>query len=188
MATHRCVSCILRTLSAPGCRYAGQQLHPFSGPSLTLILWQTLNDTTSTMRRPLNYWKAPAARKGFLLECGRANGFASMEDWYKLSVQQILKMDGGSGICKVYKFSVLKALKDIFPQHQWEEWRFENKPQQWYLDPVSSERFLESIRQEENLEKMEDLYRLSGKALKGYGGAALPPGPSTSSAHRVGSF
>src|SRR5689334_5154791 len=64
---------------------------------------------------------------------GEHLGHKSMDDWYNVAKYNIYD-NGGSGLLDYYyNSSPSKALKSVYPQHNWVAERFRNKPFHLYM-------------------------------------------------------
>src|SRR4051812_40710496 len=59
-------------------------------------------------------------------------GYKCMDDWYKVTKQDILK-NGGGGFLHYYQSSPSSALLNVYPEHNWELERFKNKPSKLWI-------------------------------------------------------
>ena len=68
-----------------------------------------------------------------IIHLGRKLGFCKIEDWYKVSRENISE-NGGSGLLNFYKNSTLAAVMTNFHEKkfEWKEWKFECLPFSWW--------------------------------------------------------
>ena len=50
--------------------------------------------------------------------------YQDMDDWYKLSVEDISKNGGGGLLRRYYQSSLVQALINIYPEHNWQMEKF----------------------------------------------------------------
>src|SRR5205823_4894798 len=80
-------------------------------------------------KKPRGFWKVKENHKKFFDSLGTKLGYKSMEDWYKVTQEDIHKHGGRGGLlCIYYNGSPSLALESIYPEHNWELERFKNKP------------------------------------------------------------
>ena len=53
--------------------------------------------------------------------------YSSMDDWYNLTVEDIVK-NGGGGLLGLYNSSPSSALQSVYTEHSWDLERFKKKP------------------------------------------------------------
>lgn len=63
------------------------------------------------------------------------------EKWYSLRVSDVLKRpSGGILLRRNFGGSLTEALKKTFPEHTWEDFRFENPPSKRYFSKLENQR------------------------------------------------
>jgi len=79
-------------------------------------------------KSPHNYWTSLANQRSFVLNLAVQLELkpGDMADFYKLSRRAFLE-NGGSGLLKRYGGSVPKLLASVFPEVDWQPWRFPRK-------------------------------------------------------------
>lgn len=127
-------------------------------------------------------------------------GHKSMDDWYSVTQEEIYKNKGQGLLCSYYNGSISKALKSIYPKHNWIIERFKHKPvnlwetndtkrtlflitQGWKETPVGFWKFKENQIQyfdwlyvQLGHKSMEDWYEVTVDEVHRYGGARLIDG------------
>lgn len=90
-------------------------------------------DPAKFLNRPKNYWLDKNLQREFLIEMGRAMGFrdGDMTAWYSVRQSDFAK-HGGRGLLKRHGESPRVALMEIFPEHDWEPWRFSSNNYEWF--------------------------------------------------------
>jgi hypothetical protein len=79
-------------------------------------------------RTPNGFWDNPETRRKFFLMMAEDEGWTSMDQWYDVTSKKI-RDHGGAGLMELhYANSVSRALMDLFPNHEWESWRFAQTP------------------------------------------------------------
>src|SRR5690242_14654714 len=82
------------------------------------------------MRKPRWFWKEKANQIQFFDGLMKQLGYKSMDDWYKVTVEDIHKNGGSRLLHAYYNGSPSAALLNVYPEHTWELKRFQNKPSQ----------------------------------------------------------
>jgi hypothetical protein len=96
-----------------------------------------------------------------------------MEDWYKISSQMVHQNQGGALLKEYYQDSLAQALLKIYPEHNWQVWRFERTPNGFWKDTSKVKEYVDWLAKQLHLEKMEDWYTVSNDLLRQYGGNNL---------------
>jgi len=84
--------------------------------------------------------------------------YKNMEDWYKITTQN-LKDNYGSAIIK--KYTIIKFLRTVYPNYKWLEWKFITTSMGFWKLLKNRKTFLEWLGQELKYETMEDWYNLT---------------------------
>lgn len=79
--------------------------------------------TKNLKSTPPGFWTNTSNHIAFFDWLFKQVGAKCMEDWYKVTAEDILSY-GGGGLLNNYKNSPSKALQRVYPQHKWELWRF----------------------------------------------------------------
>jgi hypothetical protein len=108
----------------------------------------------------------------FVDELANALGIVNKEDWNELRSSMIRKRKGGNSMFRFFDWSPTKLLKDMFPNHQWDEWKFVQTPQSWWTNWTNAVRFMEALRQQEGWSSLDDLYNISAATLRKHGGSS----------------
>jgi hypothetical protein len=106
----------------------------------------------------------------------RELGLKSLEDWYTVHREDVEAKDGGCALLAIYyQNSLQKALMDVFPHHNWQEWRFHrhNVPNDAWLDAEKRIKFFHDLQREQKLWNMDDWYRVSPQDIVKHGGTHL---------------
>jgi hypothetical protein len=71
-----------------------------------------------------------------------------LDEWYNVS-PKIIELNGGKGWISRYNGSLIKALKDIYPNHEWKErTSYKHLPWGYWESPENRLRFVKQIEQE----------------------------------------
>lgn len=88
---------------------------------------------------PRKFWRSPENRRAFFLWLQDKLKITTMDDWYQVAPAQVRARGGGGLLAKFYRDSLSVALKEIFPNHPWEEFRFKHVPPS-YWESVDNQR------------------------------------------------
>lgn len=135
---------------------------------------------SQSSRMPDSYWKDPMNEKRFLDEfierkIGSTNKLTNEEKlaaWYAVTTKE-LQSAGGATLLKKYKNSLIGALRQNYPNHEWQEWRFKKTPQRYWKDLNNHQQFLRYIAEKYDFKNLEDWYKLTHQMVQECGGSAL---------------
>src|SRR5690348_6678349 len=104
---------------------------------------------------------------------GKKLGVVQLEDWYKVSRDDVKRYDSGD-ILKIYGSSFILALEANYPEHQWKPWLFDRLPYGWWKHAENQRKFLESLGKEMGFKNMDDYYlKLKTVDIEKAGGSGL---------------
>lgn len=124
-------------------------------------------------RKPRNYWATKDAKLAFVGSLAQALQIKKIEDWYQLRASMIREHPGGNSFLRHFDWSPINMLKEMYPDHEWEEWRFSQVPQKWWADRENCVRFMDSLRRRYSWIQLSDLYNISADILRDEGGASI---------------
>ena len=82
--------------------------------------------------KPRNFWDSLDNQKKFFDRLHAQLGYTCMDDWYKVT-QDDIYLYGGAGLLNHwYKGTPWRALLNIYPQHHWMMWRFKLIPKGYW--------------------------------------------------------
>jgi hypothetical protein len=73
---------------------------------------------------------------------GQQLNLNSMEDWYRVTIQDITT-HGGNTLLYNYNYSIYKLLTRVFPEYSWLPWRFSSIPKGYWKDKSSHQVYLD---------------------------------------------
>lgn len=95
-----------------------------------------------------SFWSHPVRRRQFLDWLRQRLGWGpNLDSLYQLS-PQLLHQHGGKSLLRYHAFSTARAVQDLYPEHQWQPWRFTHAPRSTWHDATSLYSFFEWIRAE----------------------------------------
>ena len=71
----------------------------------------------------LGYWDDTFKQREFMDWAGAQIGIQTHEDWYQVSIKQILDLPGGHAVMKKYANSLIYALQRVYPEYNWQPWK-----------------------------------------------------------------
>src|SRR5688500_13507075 len=70
---------------------------------------------------PAGYWDRWEHRRRYLLWLGEQLGFESVQDWYRVTTDNV-KLHRGGGVLKyAWNSSIIAGVQDCFPEYDWKE-------------------------------------------------------------------
>src|SRR5689334_21936091 len=85
-------------------------------------------------------WTKKANHRTFFDKLGQELGFQCTEDWYRLTKEDIEQHGGGRLLKKRYGNSVYTAMSQLYPQHKWLPWRFDEYIIDGYWESKANQR------------------------------------------------
>ncbi len=125
-------------------------------------------------RVPGCFWNELENRRDYLLWLGQKLRFRRMKHWYRLTHADILS-HGGGGLANVYWHgSPVCAVKECFPEYDWQEWLFIQVPAGFYDDLQNNRRYMAWLGTQLGFRKIDDWYRVTTADFQKHrGGACL---------------
>eukprot|EP01114_Cavostelium_apophysatum_P005321 TRINITY_DN1615_c1_g1_i1.p2 TRINITY_DN1615_c1_g1~~TRINITY_DN1615_c1_g1_i1.p2 ORF type:complete len:559 (-),score=129.89 TRINITY_DN1615_c1_g1_i1:334-2010(-) len=116
------------------------------------------------------HYRNPENRKKFFDELARTLGIRQWQDWYKISRTKVLEHKG-TAVLKYYpKHSLINALVAIYPERNWEVWRFVESPKNYWDDETNGRKFLEYLAEKLGIRNFDDWFTISNAEVAFYGG------------------
>jgi hypothetical protein len=103
-----------------------------------------------------NYWNDLSHQKQELEKIAAELGIKELDDWY--GVPRSLIRDRCSFIHK-HGGSLYKTLKEVYPEHNWDESRF--SPKHYWKDIHKQRKKFEEVAKELNINELDDWYKVS---------------------------
>jgi len=115
--------------------------------------------------KPKGYWNNEANHKQFFEWSKAQLGYKCMDDWYKVTREDIDKNGGGGLLSNIHNSSPSLVLKSVYPEHNWELWRFKRVPK-GYLERMAKDhneikRMMEWLSGQLSIKCLDDRYRIS---------------------------
>eukprot|EP01122_Echinamoeba_exundans_P013866 TRINITY_DN6123_c0_g1_i2.p1 TRINITY_DN6123_c0_g1~~TRINITY_DN6123_c0_g1_i2.p1 ORF type:complete len:408 (-),score=47.96 TRINITY_DN6123_c0_g1_i2:418-1641(-) len=113
-----------------------------------------------------SFWSDTSNQILFLEWIQKQEGMKSLEDWYSIKIGQLETKYSMRPVLERYSRSLSRALSSLYPDHSWEEWRFNRKtPRGFWNDVKNQRRFLQSVGKKIGVVSMEDWYRVELKSV-----------------------
>lgn len=151
----------IRTLQDRG---GGGLVERYNGSlqNLLLTVYPEYNWDISRFPRSLKHsYDTLNGQREFLKDLAGKLGFGeNLSGWYEFGQKEIIAHGGGS-LLEKYNKSHYELLTTVFPDHNWEPWRFQRLPKRALQDPQVIERVIRYIEETLSFSKGEDWNRLS---------------------------
>eukprot|EP01114_Cavostelium_apophysatum_P021760 TRINITY_DN7678_c1_g1_i3.p1 TRINITY_DN7678_c1_g1~~TRINITY_DN7678_c1_g1_i3.p1 ORF type:complete len:362 (-),score=85.74 TRINITY_DN7678_c1_g1_i3:265-1350(-) len=122
---------------------------------------------------PLNHWSSLQNRRKFFDDLAHRLNIKSFEDWYNVSEADV-SQNGGAGLLRShYNGSHVKALVAIYPEHDWQPWRFAKTPVDYFVDVENQRLFMNHVAKLKNVKHSNDWKHVSKEFIRSVGGESL---------------
>ena len=102
--------------------------------------------------------------KQFVNMVAKELNIQDLNDWYKITKEDLLPFKRANSILRAHNFSLYKLLSSVYPEHIWLPWKFA-KAYTW-TDSKQWKSFVDSIAKELNIKEMKDWYNIKPEVKK----------------------
>lgn len=152
-------------------------IHQFQGSmslALTTLFPEHAWEPWKFNRVPPNFWDDPKSRKQFLESFAEFQSIKVWpDDWYSVSLEAVRNYGGHQLLSKYYQDSLIAALQDLYPQYDWEVWRFGKVPSNFWQDVDNQKRFWTLLGKKKGFKSFDDWYNISYEDIVQNGGATI---------------
>ena len=121
-------------------------------------------------RVPDGFWDERRNRRNYLLWLGHKLRFRRLRDWYRLSYEDMAKQHGGRVARVSWHGSPIHAVKECFPNYDWQEWKFVHVPTAFWHSRQNRRRYMTWLGEQLGIRQWQDWYRVSTKDFLDYRG------------------
>jgi len=111
-----------------------------------------------------NYWNSRENRIRFLSELATKVGFTfssnDLSNWYSVSIKDFQE-NGGMGLLSKFQGSPYKLLKFVFPDYDWQPWKFRITPHNSWQDPLVVKTMIQYLEKELAISTEEEWRRVA---------------------------
>ncbi|MEX0652972.1 MAG: hypothetical protein WD534_18620 [Phycisphaeraceae bacterium] len=122
---------------------------------------------------PQGYWHVKANRLRYMRWLGRQLGFRKPDDWYRLTRRHFREHGGAAMLRVIPGGSPHDAVRELFPDRDWLEWRFVRVSNGYWQEPGHRKRYLAWLGRELGYQRKDDWYQLTRADLRATGGGAM---------------
>eukprot|EP01122_Echinamoeba_exundans_P013192 TRINITY_DN5720_c0_g1_i1.p1 TRINITY_DN5720_c0_g1~~TRINITY_DN5720_c0_g1_i1.p1 ORF type:complete len:311 (+),score=40.76 TRINITY_DN5720_c0_g1_i1:75-1007(+) len=125
--------------------------------------------------RMRSVWNLPEVRRDFFdWTLREVLHRQSLEDWYQVKYRDLVQQlkQRGVPITAIQNYcggSFVNALKETYPAHEWQEWRFAKVPKGFWKDLDNRKRYFNWVGQQLKLQTREDWYGVTYNQVAGLG-------------------
>jgi hypothetical protein len=96
-----------------------------------------------------------------------------VEDWYKVTIDEVIKLGGGPLLSTYYGNSLQAALMDNIKDVNWLPWQFEEVPQGFWNHHENRRQYFEWLKTKLNIRQESDWYKLKKEDIYANGGSGI---------------
>jgi hypothetical protein len=134
-------------------------------PDLDVVAWKFEQGV------PTGYWSDPITRRRFFDWLFQELQLQSLDQWYSVPREVVINNGGIGLITHYYSNSLVNALKALYPEHNWLEWRFPKVSRSYWTEESRRTAYLMWLKEYMGYTRPEDWYQLKREDLKKTGGA-----------------
>lgn len=106
------------------------------------------------------FWREKENQLDYLQWFSDQRNMKRKEDWYNITTRDLL-VNGGDGILVQYNNSISSMLTEVFPDHKWQIWRFQQVPKGFYDNLDNKRDYFDWLEDELEIKELSDWYRIS---------------------------
>ena len=119
------------------------------------------------------FWDLEENHRRFFDWLGKQLGFHSVNDWNRLTREDVTMWKGNTMLAKYYRGSPLKALQTLYPEVNWLDWNFEKVRSGFWKDLSNCRMFLDWLGQQLGVKSMDDWYNITKDTMIQKGAGSL---------------
>ena len=138
-------------------------------PEFDWKVWRFSNGVTQ------GFWKEKENRRQFMEWARKELNIEKMEDWYSIKGTPFRELRSASGLLNnYYNSSLADCLKDLYPEFDWQQWRFSNgASQEFWSKQENRRKFMAWAEKELDIQKPEDWTKVDPKQLSELAGRGV---------------
>jgi hypothetical protein len=122
---------------------------------------------------PNRFWHDKSHRRDYLLWLGHKLRFKWMPDWYKLTYEDARRNCGSGVISQYWDYSEVEAVKQCFPEYDWQEWLFAKVPVGFWSLKENRRRYMQWLGQQLGFRRPQDWYAVTVRDFQQHKGGTL---------------
>eukprot|EP01114_Cavostelium_apophysatum_P021400 TRINITY_DN7453_c0_g1_i1.p1 TRINITY_DN7453_c0_g1~~TRINITY_DN7453_c0_g1_i1.p1 ORF type:complete len:488 (-),score=137.23 TRINITY_DN7453_c0_g1_i1:47-1510(-) len=124
-------------------------------------------------RMPKGYWDEFLHHKKFFDDLAVKLDLKDLDGWYDITNEIILKNGGSSVLNESNSHSHIKALMNVYPEHEWQIWRFRSVPKGHWTSIQNLRSALSELYKRQHFSDWEDWYRIKKSDITEMFGSGL---------------
>jgi len=122
---------------------------------------------------PRGYWDNLENRKKYMRWLGHKLGYTYLTDWYQISTAEFLKFRGGGVFANYWNSSAIEAVKEAYPDFDWNEWMFHYCPRDFWQDRENHRRYMNWLEEQLDIKEPADWYQITNRDFTRHKGGAF---------------
>jgi hypothetical protein len=122
---------------------------------------------------PNGYWDIHENRLNYMTWLQQKLKFQNMSDWYNIKTDDFIQ-NGGKTLLKKYNDSPLRVLMSVYPEYQWQPWRFGKTTSGYWKEDNNVAEYMQWLANQLNITCQDDWYSIKKKDfIENYGTTLL---------------
>lgn len=122
---------------------------------------------------PHGFWREQVNRRNYLLWLARKLRFRWMEDFYRITHEDV-KRHCGQGLAQsAWGASAVVGVKECFPEYDWKEWLFVCAPRNFWKDKTNHRRYMDWLGRQLGCRRPEDWYGVTTRDFQRHKGGSF---------------
>jgi hypothetical protein len=117
---------------------------------------------------PPSFWNDTKNHRQYFEWLSKELSLHKPEDWYGVKLKDICDKEGAGIMPQYYKNSISTALVAVFPEYNWQTWRFEKMNNGFWKQSSHVRDFLDWLADQLNIQRETDWYSVSWKQLQAF--------------------
>lgn len=105
-------------------------------------------------------WTVSTTREFLAHLAQKEFNIASLDGWYRIKASEVMEK-GGSGLLQGHGGSLISALRKAYPEHEWQEWKFNQIPSHFWREEGNLRRLADSLGASLRFDALEDWYSVT---------------------------
>jgi hypothetical protein len=119
---------------------------------------------------PPNFWSDRTKHKEYFDWLLKHMELSTMDHWYEVTAADVKRYGGVGLLANYYANSLINALKTVYPEHEWLEWKFSKASKSFWEDEIRRKQYMSWLKRHLNYSKPEDWYKLNRRVINSTGG------------------
>ncbi len=110
-------------------------------------------------RVPVFYWHSLVHQRQLFDWLSIQMKINRIEDWYSINTEEALRYESVSSLVHhYYGNSLILALQSVYPEYQWQPWKFNKVPSGWWEDESNAIQYIEWLTDQiDDIDQLRDL-------------------------------